>query len=468
MIKLKYSALLYFLILQTAVFAQEIHLDHLLKQQPFRSARIGIKVEKIHPTKEIIYSYHEDKLLIPASIMKAIVSSAALDYYGPNHSFRTEILATKKPNWNGTLHGNIFLKGWGDPGLTHEDIDQAAQQLANNGIKNIQGNIVYDDSFFDRETPKPNLIKRFYTPPSALSVNRNTVSCVITDTIPHKLAPSVTTAYVKLNTSKVRVSTSKEVGYINARYQTNGAGDTYTITGTATEGTISKNMLTFLVSNPALYAATLFKESLERQEININSNLIVGEAPAKAVNLYTIKGKPLSEIIKVMNYDSDNMIAETLNKGMGAFFYSAPGTREKGAKYLKSFVVKHAKGTSDWVIKDGSGLSPENRITADGMNGILKWTFSQQELRDAMIKSMPQQGVTNHYKEFKPNEKLIVLIKTGTLPQSGVNSSTGYIHNLETGEWYVYTIIANLPSKYALQRGRLTNPILKAICEQLS
>lgn len=454
-------------LIQTNLLAQEIHLDHLLKQSPFKNSQIGVIVEKIQPTRTVIYSYNADKLLTPASIMKAVVTAASLDYYGPSHSFKTEIFASRKPNWNGVINGNIYIKGWGDPSLTHEDIQSAAEALANQGIKMVQGNVIHDDTFFDRESPKPNLIKRFYTPPSALSVNRNTVSCIITDTHPRRLAPSVTTAYVKLNTSKVRVSTSKEIGYINARYQANGAGDTYTITGTATEGTVSKNMLTFLVSNPSLYAATLFKEALEREHISANK-IIAGETPPKAISLYTIKGQPLTEILKVMNHDSDNMIAETLNKGMGAFFYSAPGTREKGAKHLKSFVTKNIWGCERWDIHDGSGLSPDNKVTVQGMNNVLKWTFGKPELRNAMIQSLPIQGVTDHYKDFKPNEKLVVYIKTGTLPQSGVNASTGYIHNLETGEWYVYTIIANLQSKYALQRGRLSSPILKAICEQLS
>ena len=433
----------------------------------FRKARIGIMVEKISPTREVIYSYHEDRLLIPASIMKVVVSVAALDSYGPNFSFKTEILASKKPNWNGIINGNIYIKGWGDPCLTHEDIENASQFLAQTGIKMIQGNVIYDDTFFDREEPKPNLIKRFYAPPSALNINRNTISCVITDTQPRRLAPRVTTTYVKLNTSRVRIRESKEIGYINARYQANGAGDTYTLTGTATEGTVSKNLLTFLVSNPALYAATLFKESLERN--GIQSNRILNEAThRKAISLYSISGQPLSEILKTMNHDSDNMIAETLSKGLGAQFYSKPGTSEKGARYLKNFVEKNVPQTESWIIKDGSGLSPKSLVTAKGMNGILKWAYFHKDLRSAMINSLAIQGTSAHYKEFKPDDKFIVTIKTGTLPQSGVNSSTGYIFNKETGEWYVYTIIANLPSKYQLQRGRLTNPILKAICQQLS
>jgi len=461
------STTLFLCLTQTSLFAgNHINLDGLLKIGLFRTAHMSVMVEKISPTREVLYAYNEDRLLIPASIMKVVVSAASLDYYGPNFAFKTEILASKKPNWNGVINGNIYIKGWGDPGLTHEDIENAAHFLAQTGVKMVQGNVVYDDSFFDREGPKPNLIKKFYAPPSALCINRNTISCIITDTHPRRLAPSVTTAYVKFNASRVRISSSKEIGYINARYQANGAGDTYTFTGTATEGTIAKNLLTFLVSNPALYAATLFKESLERNGIESNQ-IIDDETPKKAVSLYTINGKPLSNIIQTMNHDSDNVIAETLSKGLGAHLYAAPGTRWKGARYLRSFVQKNIPGTESWVIFDGSGLSPENRVTARGMNGVLKWTFNHATLRSAMVDSLARQGYTDHYKEFTPDEKFVVLIKTGTLPQSGVNSSTGYIHNLETDEWYAYTIIGNLPSKYSLQRGRLTNPILKAICQQL-
>ena len=148
------------------------------------TAKVGIYVEVLK-TGRIVYSDNGDQPMIPASNLKLVTTAAALDCLGPDFRFETE-LRGKSPDAQGIIDGNLYLKGSGDPTwcYPYNQPDSAlrffAKQLRTLGAKKIQGDLVGDDSVFDREWIGRGWLERYLldsyaAPVSGLSINNNVV-----------------------------------------------------------------------------------------------------------------------------------------------------------------------------------------------------------------------------------------------------------------------------------------------------
>src|SRR5690606_14632118 len=96
-----------------------------------------------------VYEHYADKAVTPASTMKLLTGAAALETLGENYRFSTTVLSEGKVE-KGKLKGNLYLKGQGDPTLLKQHLDSFATSLAKQGIKNISGNLVGDDTWYDK------------------------------------------------------------------------------------------------------------------------------------------------------------------------------------------------------------------------------------------------------------------------------------------------------------------------------
>lgn len=83
----------------------------------------------------------------PASTMKLVTTYAALELLGPNHQWKTEFYADG-PLVDGTLNGNLYLKGGGDPKLNMEKLWLLLRDLRANGVNKVTGDLVLDRSHF--------------------------------------------------------------------------------------------------------------------------------------------------------------------------------------------------------------------------------------------------------------------------------------------------------------------------------
>ncbi len=129
-------------------------------------------------TGKKLYEYNSNKALAPASNMKLITSAAALALLKPEHKFKTSIYQDGKIS-AGKITGNVYLKSFGDPDLTTERLWKMVRKFKNTGVKEISGNIIADDSFFDQKQTGEGWRVSDYGDSvysvriSALSLNRN-------------------------------------------------------------------------------------------------------------------------------------------------------------------------------------------------------------------------------------------------------------------------------------------------------
>ncbi|MBS1911022.1 MAG: D-alanyl-D-alanine carboxypeptidase/D-alanyl-D-alanine-endopeptidase [Bacteroidetes bacterium] len=124
----------------------------LLTMPETKNGKVGVEIRSL-VSDHSLFSLNADAPLTPASNTKVVTAFTALSELGPNYSVKTVLAAEAKPQ-NGVLKGNLYVKGYGDPLLTVNDIDQLVDQFVNSGVKQIDGNVVGDGSFFDNKTER--------------------------------------------------------------------------------------------------------------------------------------------------------------------------------------------------------------------------------------------------------------------------------------------------------------------------
>lgn len=109
-----------------------------------------VSVKVVSTTKnDMLYEYKPGIKMIPASITKVITSTTAIYVLGSGYQFKTVIYTDDNDLSDGVINGNVYFKGFGDPDLSINDVMNLASQFSRNNIKEITGNIIYDDSFLD-------------------------------------------------------------------------------------------------------------------------------------------------------------------------------------------------------------------------------------------------------------------------------------------------------------------------------
>ncbi|MGA1824276.1 MAG: D-alanyl-D-alanine carboxypeptidase/D-alanyl-D-alanine-endopeptidase [bacterium] len=433
-------------------------IESILKDPLFRNVAVGIVIQSVDEN-EPLYALNPYKPLIPASAIKIVPSIVALEKLGPDYRFKTPIM-TDGTIKDSTLFGNLYFIGRGDPALLHSDIDKAVAEIKALGINKIEGNIVYDVSFFDEEKNRfAPLARNLYAPPCALSVDYNSIELVLKDDqFNPQLGLMHKTSYASLHCD-IRLSPSNKPGRPQMTYQEFPSGDHYFISGVISRWERKYHYLCLGVSRPGLYAATLLHESCSSAGIEILGSIKQESAPEGLALLTEIESIPLRKIIQIMNQESNNVIAAVLTKNLGALFISQPGTRDMGIAVIKGY-CSDTIGIPfhEIMMKDSYGLSDNNRILATHFIKVLNCVYlnTNKEIRDLFIASLSRQHALV--------DNISLYLKSGTLSVRGVDTVVGYIKMNTIDKVFSLAIVTNRlqpgPMTYS---GTLTDPILQSI-----
>ncbi len=112
------------------------------------SGRVSVQIASADKY-DMIYLHNPEEKMIPASITKLITAAVAIDVLGINYDFKTVVYTDDSDIKDGIVNGNIYLKGYGDPDLNSSDISVLAREVSSKGIREITGNVIYDESFLD-------------------------------------------------------------------------------------------------------------------------------------------------------------------------------------------------------------------------------------------------------------------------------------------------------------------------------
>ena len=424
-------------------------LENIIRRELPPNHAISIQVVALDAGR-ILMEKNPDLPLVPASTLKVITTAAALHHLQPDYKFLTEVLAD---NIRGSSVGNLFLKGYGDPHLVSEELFRLTRSLREQGLREIRGNIVVDDSFFVPSKPLDENEKlgnrAYHAPYGALSLNFNAMKIIV---VPASRAG--VTARVLIDpvseyaTVKGAVNTVKgnHPAEIEITRDTKPDGrEVIHVEGTiGAQATLKGRYIN--VSSPGLYAGDVFKEFLLREGIKVTGSVVEGTVPNSAICYSRFDSHPLASTVYWLNKQSNNFMAEQICMAMGADAHGPPGTREKGLAVIRDFLLAKGVDRSQFSLAEASGLSRSNQISASALVKVLRDVSNDFSCSPEFMASLGIGGVDGTMKEKFTDQKVKrrIRAKTGTL--RGVNSLAGYGISPD-GKTFVFAVLVNSQQK---------------------
>lgn len=385
----------------------------------------------------------------PASTIKLLTTLMSLEVLGPAFTWKTEAYLGGDLD-DGTLDGDLFLKGYGDPYMVIERYWLFLRQMRQRGLVRIDGDLVIDDSFFDIQVDDTSAFdgqpQRVYNVlPNAFLVNFQAVEFSFT---PNPLISGVT-IFPDPNPVNLEINNLLRLTGGNCRGFQNGIAFKLTDTPEKNRVTFSGRYrggcpeyhLTRAVLQAPTYAYGVFESLWLNMGAELTGGLRVGPVPGDVEPFVVVESPPLAEIVRSVNKWSNNVMARHLFLTMGAEYLGPPATVGKGRKAAAAYLAEKGLNFPELRIDNGAGLSRSTRITAANLGRVLL-TAHDSLYSAEFIASLPLAGLDGTLRKRFLNEGLTghMHLKTGRL--SGVFAMAGYIR-ARSGREYVVVAIQN-------------------------
>ncbi len=342
--------------------------------------------------------------LIPASNQKVLTTWVALRHpkLGPDFRFQTGVRADALPV-AGTVEGNLYLTGDGDPflytedwisqydevsGRAHTRLEDLADQVVAAGVTAVSGQVIGDESLYDA---------------------------------------------VRYGPWDRRLITQKQSGPLSALSVNEG----FTSWDSVYPGTARNRSV---ADDPPLHSASVFTRLLQDRGVEVGGSA-AGPTPTDAEPLAQITSPPLIELVTHINSYSSNFGAEMLLKRIG-LEQSGQASTEQGAAVVRTFLEEQGIPMGDLVIRDGSGLSEDNRLTCAALAAIVVAENPDSLLGKSLSISGQRGSLENRFVDTRAETR--VRAKTGSLDK--VNALTGYVladDPANPGRFVSFAIIIN-------------------------
>jgi D-alanyl-D-alanine carboxypeptidase/D-alanyl-D-alanine-endopeptidase (penicillin-binding protein 4) len=389
-------------------------------------------------TGDTLFARNAGASLNPASTLKLYTTALAFEQLGPDYRFRTDVLRDGALS-HGTVLGNLIIRGGGDPALSRRYYDgdgngpmrALARQVADAGIRRINGDIVGDAGAFEPKPVPDGWLQRYLHSSyaarvSALSLNENLIHIVVT---PGKAGQAgvvrlepASTAFSVTNASSTRAQSR------NAQVTVTG-GDDGVIRVRGWIGASSQpRTYVLVVPEPAQFTTGAFVRALRDVGVVVEGKIRLGTTPPGAVRVTTLPSPPLSELAAVMNRESINHYAELIfrNAARGASPQGV-GSATMGNALLRDFLeLRVGTSAKDVFAADGSGLSTLDRVTARSMVKLLSYAHSAPWSRQ-FHESLPVAG----------REETLRLRMRRTTAQGNLHAKTGTTNDVVALSGYV-------------------------------
>jgi len=455
MIKITASFLVLFL--QLVAAGQEKPLEALLSDTSMAHASVSLSIINA-VTGEPVTQYNPYKSLIPASILKLVTSSAALELLGPDHMFKTTVGYTGSiDKRTGRLTGNIVIKGGGDPALGSPFFKDHYGDFLNSwlllitkaGIKTIAGKVLADDSYFDYQPVPAKWLwedsgNYYGAGVYGLSVFDNT-RMIHLRTSGEGSPPGI----IKITPGECMAETR------NMLVASGNTDKGYVFTAPYADyswiaGSVPVNRDDFIlkasISDPPLLLATLITRMLDSAGIKVSegpATVRTGKSPiVKELTIITeTESPPLSEIIEVLNHESINLYAEALLKEAGKSVFGE-GSLQSGIDAVNQFFNQSGVCLSGIFMEDGSGLSPLDAVSSEGMVNLLFHMKNRGKYFTDFYASLPGAGKEGTLKNYFRDQVFDFNLKAKSGSMTRVRSYAGYFRAL-SGKEMIFCIIIN-------------------------
>ena len=411
----------------------------------------------------------------PASVMKLVTTYAALDLLGPAYTWSTPVYLEGAVR-EGTLYGNLYIKGQGDPKLVMERLWLLLRRVQGLGIKTIAGDIVLDRTALDVPEVDPasfdgEPLRPYNAAPDALLINFKSVVMTFT---PDR---SANLAQVQFDPPLYGVQMQATVPLIQ--------GDCGDYRGALRADFSDANRIRFLggynascgekvwpvaYADPKSYAVRAVQGLWLDMGNKLSGSVRYGPLPAAVAAskpAFEASSAPLPEIIRDINKFSNNVMAQQLFLTLGRVLpaTTADASVADPALVNGSFTASRAVVQRWWkerisaddmpVLDNGSGLSRQERISAQALGKLLQTAYRSPVMPELMS-SLPITGVDGTLRRVKSRALGSAHLKTGSL--SNVVAMAGYVH-APNGKRSVLVVLVNHPNANAAR------PAIEALVE---
>lgn len=436
----------------------------LLSAASQRKVLFGVKIIDAESGK-LIYAHNAKKALMPASNMKVVTTAAAVRFLGIDFEYVTQV---------GLADGNIVVIGSGDPlfGDAKTDayygrepgwvLDDIVEKLKGGGVSSVN-DIIIDSSVFDDERahlnwPADQLNRWYACEVCGVNYNDNCVEMTVRRSGNSvKIDVNPATGFLKLK-NEVRITSSSNEGV--GAYRIAGKPNNLVVRGKCRS---QQGPFDVAIERPAVFFGYLLYEKLTAEGIRVGGKLVERDfESSKGLKSVCSYRTPLLDCLKRANKDSLGLSAESLVKTIA---YRSSNERKggswgRGTDLISGYLSGLGVEKSEFFIDDGSGLSRENRLSANALCSVLFDIYKKPQWPD-FKSSLSIGGVDGtagkHFTEAQYKGK--VFGKTGYI--SGVKSFSGFCAG-EKGN-YIFSIIANNANSYTR---KVINDIVKTLIDE--
>lgn len=418
----------------------------------FKKATSGLQVVDLD-TGEEVFGKNADQLLNPASTMKVITAATALHHLGPSFKWSTDLVSSATLDASGTLHGDLYVVGHGDPTFDAGDLYEVVTELRLHGVRRIEGSVWFDDTYFEtgpdaylpgwnKEEDKVRGTPYFATL-GALSLDQNTTVLVVGPgaTVGSKASVELqipTAGYVAVET-EITTTGAGTRKFVDLERTAADAETRFVVKGTFPVDDAERVFLRRTVADPTAHFASAFRALAEAQGITVTGRWDRRQAPDDADVLVTHESPPLSTVLAQMNKNSLNFHAEQVLRTVGAEV-RGQGTTAAGLDAIRAYFQEIGVPESSVVLVNGSGLSREAKVAPSALTGVLVDMAHDPEVGAEFAASLAIGGLDGTLWARLRDEPGRLRGKTGTL--DGVIGLTGYATDAR-GHRYAFAYLAN-------------------------
>ncbi|MCC7228626.1 MAG: D-alanyl-D-alanine carboxypeptidase/D-alanyl-D-alanine-endopeptidase [Burkholderiaceae bacterium] len=386
----------------------------------------------------------------PASVMKLVTTYAAISQLGPDYVWRTDFLTTagRLADAQGVLAGPLYLRAGGDPLLMLQDVWRLLRDLRLRGIREIP-EIVIDRSLFADVTIDPGAFdgaadRPYNASPDTFMVGLGAVRLVFTPD------PATRTWRSFIDPPIPGIQVDGNIEWSDAKC----AGSP----GVATETTLSGGNVRFRVSGKVAASCgefDVFRLAFSQQEFaarvlramwldlggTISGEVRSGSIPADARAIASHESPPLSEVIRLINKRSNNVMTRVLLLTLGAEAGRRPATVENSAQVASAVLARQGLEMRGMVLDNGSGLARNGVVSADSLTQMLTKAW-QSPVMPEYISSLAILGVDGSLRNRMRDgaNRSRAHLKTGGLRD--VRSIAGYVWGT-SGKRYIVVSMVN-------------------------
>lgn len=430
-----------------------------------------IEIEAARPGKHVsnnILDWRATEAMNPASTMKLVTTLVGLDILGPQYRWRTNIY-TDGFIRQGTLKGNLYLQGTGDPKLIPEELAKLMKSLQALGIQKIDGNLVFDRSAYAPSVMEHNTIdgealRAYNVPPDPLLYSFRTLSFQLgksrtADFIDISYTPTL--SQLKIDNQMQLVDLPCENWKSNIRFNLDpeSISKTDKLLIAQFSGALPSACKGVNYNVVALDANTFLTQGFTAAWELSGGTWVrppigkSGTVPLAARLLLQFEGINLAEDVLDINKYSNNVMARQLLLTLALEKMGKPATTSNGELVIQSWLKQNNLEFPGLVIENGSGLSRNEAISAEQMNQLLL-TARNLPAGEIFYNSLPIAGTDGTMKNrlmsqlrkfLHLKKKPEVRIKTGSL--ADVRAISGYVIS-KSGKMYAVSSFINHPNAW--------------------